>query len=182
MYKVLMDDEILHLPGDKNFSVASPVLNLELGGSGSFTFICPKTNPRYNKINNRQSMVSVLSDGAEIFYGEVRSQDKDFMGNKKVSCVGVLGYLADSIQPQMEYHNQSPHQMLSAFITEHNKAVEDRKKFTVGSVTVTDPNDSLYRYSNFETTLECIKTKLVDRLGGYLVVRNENNKLYLGLA
>lgn len=101
------------------------------------------------------------------------------MGNKKVSCVGVLGYLADSIQPQKEYHNQSPRQMLSAFITEHNAHVEDRKKFIVGSVTVTDPNDSLYRYSNFETTLDCIKSKLVDRLGGYLVVRHENKKLYL---
>lgn len=69
--------------------------------------------------------------------------------------------------------------MLSAFITEHNAHVEDRKKFIVGSVTVTDPNDSLYRYSNFETTLDCIKSKLVDRLGGYLVVRHENKKLYL---
>lgn len=179
MYQVKIDDEILYLPGDKNYAVDSPVLNLALGESGSFTFICPKTNPRYNTIYNRKSMVSVLRDGKEIFYGEVRSQDKDFVGNKKVSCVGVLGYLADSIQPQMEYHDMTPRQMLSAFITEHNANVEPRKKFTVGQVTVVDSNDSLYRYSNYETTLECIKTKLTDRLGGYLVVRHEKNGLYL---
>lgn len=179
MYTVKIDDETLYIPGDKNFAITSPVLDLVLGGSGSFNFTIPKTNPRYDVVYNRKSMVSVFRDGKEIFYGEVRSQDKDFMGNKKVSCVGVLGYLADSIQPQKEYHNQSPRQMLSAFITEHNAHVEDRKKFIVGSVTVTDPNDSLYRYSNFETTLDCIKSKLVDRLGGYLVVRHENKKLYL---
>lgn len=112
-------------------------------------------------------------------YGEVRSQDKDFVGNKKVSCVGVLGYLADSIQPQMEYHDMTSRQMLSDFITEHNANVEPRKKFTVGQVTVVDSNDSLYRYSNYETTLECIKTKLTDKLGGYLVVRHEKNGLHL---
>lgn len=142
MYTVKIDDETLYIPGDKNFAITSPVLDLVLGGSGSFNFTIPKTNPRYDVVYNRKSMVSVFRDGKEIFYGEVRSQDKDFMGNKKVSCVGVLGYLADSIQPQKEYHNQSPRQMLSAFITEHNAHVEDRKKFIVGSVTVTDPNDS----------------------------------------
>lgn len=179
MYQVKIDDNILYLPGDKNYAIDSPVLNLALGESGSFTFICPKTNPRYDSIYNRKSMVSVLHDGKELFYGEVRSQDKDFMGDKKVSCVGVLGYLADSVQPQMEYHNMTPRQILSAFIAEHNAKVESRKKFTVGQVTVVDSNDTLYRYSNFETTLECIKLKLVDRLGGYLLVRHEKNSLYL---
>lgn len=179
MYQVKIDDEYLYLPGDQAFAVTSPTLNLELGGSGSFTCIVPRSNSKYDKIGNRSSMVSVLRDGIEIFYGEVRNQEKDFMGNKKIGCVGVLGYLADSIQPQKEYHDQTPRQMLSAFITEHNNQVEDRKKFTVGRVTVTDANDSLYRYSNFETSLGCIKDKLVDRLGGYLVVRHEDNKLYL---
>lgn len=179
MYQVKLDDEYLYIPGDRSYAITSPLLNLELGGSGSFSFILPQSNPKYEDIQNRKSMVSVLRDDKEIFYGEVRNQEKDFMGNKKVNCVGVLAYLADSIQPQKEYHNQSPRQMLSAFVAEHNAHVEDRKKFIVDQVTVTDPNDSLYRYSNFETTLDCIRTKLVDRLGGYLIVRHENNKLYL---
>jgi len=179
MYQVYIDGEILYLPGDKNYVIQSPLLNLTLGGSGSLTFTCPKTNPKYDTISNRKSMVAVLRDGKELFYGEVRNQKKDFMGNKKISCVGVLGYLADTIQPQMEYHNMTPRQMLTAFIAEHNAHVEERKKFIVGKVTVIDSNDSLYRYSNFETTLDCIKTKLVDRLGGYLVVRHESRGLYL---
>ncbi len=179
MFQVNIDNEVLYLPGDKNYVIESPVLDLTLGGSGSFSFTCPRMNPRYDAMKNRSTMITVLRDGKEIFYGEIRSQEKDFMGNKKVKCVGVLGYLADSIQPQKEYHNMTPRQMLSAFIAEHNKLVDSRKKFTVGTVTVVDSNDSLYRYSNFETTLECIKTKLVDRLGGYLVVRHESNGLYL---
>ena len=179
MYKVNLDDNILYIPGDKNYMIDSPVLDIALGESGSFTFICPKTNPLYSNIQNRKSMISVCRDGEEIFYGEVRNQEKDFMGNKKVSCVGVLAYLSDSIQPQNEYHDMTPSQLLRLWIAEHNKMVENRKEFTVGQVTVTDSNDSLYRYTNYETTLECIRSKLVDRLGGYIVLRHEEDKLYI---
>lgn len=156
MYQVNLDDNILYIPGDKNYMIDSPVLDIALGESGSFTFICPKTNPLYSNIRNRKSMISVCRDGEEIFYGEVRNQEKDFMGNKKVSCVGVLAYLSDSIQPQNEYHDMTPSQLLRSWIVEHNKMVENRKEFTVGQVTVTDSNDSLYSYTNYETTLECI--------------------------
>ena len=72
----------------------------------------------------------------------------------------------------------TPSQLLRSWIVEHNKMVENRKEFTVGQVTVTDSNDSLYRYTNYETTLECIRSKLVDRLGGYIVLRHEEDKLY----
>lgn len=35
MYTVKIDDETLYIPGDKNFAITSPVLDLVLGGSGS---------------------------------------------------------------------------------------------------------------------------------------------------
>lgn len=53
------------------------------------------------------------------------------------------------------------------------------KMFTVGIVTVTDTNDSLYRYTNYNSTMTEIKEDLVDDLGGYLRVRNENGIHYL---
>lgn len=46
-------------------------------------------------------------------------------------------------------------------------------------MTVTDPNDSLYRYTNYETTLEAIMTKMVEKLGGYLKLRREGTHLIL---
>ena len=35
----------------------------------------------------------------------------------------------------------------------------------LGKVTITDANDSLYRYTNFENTLKAIREKLVEKLG-----------------
>lgn len=57
--------------------------------------------------------------------------------------------------------------------------VQGAKTFTLGMVTVTDPNDSLYRYTNWENTLTCIRDKLISKLGGFVRVRNENGKRYL---
>lgn len=54
-----------------------------------------------------------------------------------------------------------------------------QKSFKVGAVTVVDNNDSLYRYTNYETTLKCISDKLVNRLGGHIRIRKVNGVKYI---
>lgn len=179
MYKIVMDGNTIYYPSDGKAALISSTLNLELNTAGSLSFICPPENPYYEKIYNRKSIVSVYRDEKEIFIGEVREQTKDLRGNKKVQCVGLLSYLADSIQPQMEYHDQTPYQLLSKFLKIHNEQVDDKKKIMLGRVTVSDPNNSLYRFTNYETTMEVIMTKIVDKLGGYLKLRREEEGLYL---
>ncbi|MED5763370.1 phage tail spike protein, partial [Streptococcus anginosus] len=179
MYKIVMDGNTIYYPGDEKAVLISSTLNLELNTAGTLSFMCPPENPYYEKIYNRKSIVSVYRDEREIFIGEVREQTKDLRGNKKVQCVGLLSYLADSIQPQMEYHNQTPYQLLSKFLEIHNEKVDERKKIRLGRVTVTDPNDSLYRFTDYETTLEAIMTKMVEKLGGYLKLRREGTHLIL---
>lgn len=179
MYKIIMDGNTIYYPSDGKAVLISSTLNLELNTAGSLSFICPPENPYYEKIYNRKSIVSVYRDEKEIFIGEVREQTKDLRGNKKVQCVGLLSYLADSIQPQMEYHDQTPYQLLSKFLKIHNEQVDEKKKIMLGRVTVTDSNNSLYRFTNYETTMEVIMTKMVDKLGGYLKLRREEEHLYL---
>ena len=174
-----MDGNTIYYPGDEKAVLISSTLNLELNTAGTLIFICPPKNPYYEKIYNRKSIVSVYRDEREIFIGEVREQTKDLRGNKKVQCVGLLSYLADSIQPQREYHDQTPYQLLSKFLEIHNEKVDERKRIKLGRVTITDPNDSLYRYTNYETTLEVIMTKMVEKLGGYLKLRREGSHLIL---
>lgn len=124
-------------------------------------------------------MVSVYRGNTEIFYGEVRTREKDRFKNQPVKATGALSFLADSILPQQEWHDISPRDLLDAWLQLHNNQVEDRKKIYTGVVTIHDSNDSLYRITDRENTLEAIRDKLVDRLGGYLRLRHENDKLYL---
>ena len=53
------------------------------------------------------------------------------------------------------------------------------KTFKVGAVTVQDNNDYVYKYTNWESTLEVIKTDLLKTYGGYLRIRKENGVRYL---
>lgn len=53
------------------------------------------------------------------------------------------------------------------------------KMFAVGAVTVVDNNDSLYKYTNWESTLEVIKTDLLNTYGGHLRIRKEKGIRYL---
>ena len=178
MYKIKLDSKVLYYPGDKEASVINPELDLQTGYAGELTLKVPPENPLYDNIRNRMSMISVFRDDREIFYGEVRTREKDRFKNQSIKATGALSFLADTILPQKEWHDIAPRDLLDAWLQLHNSQVEDRKKIYIGVVTIHDSNDSLYRITNRETTLEAIREKLVDRLGGYLRLRHED-KLYL---
>lgn len=181
MYKVYLDDKLLYYPGDSEFCIVNPVLNLALNDSGTFEFGLPAVNYLYNDIHNRKSMVKILKNDVEIFRGEVRESDKDIDKTKQVYCVGELAFLFDSIQPQGRYQNCTVRQFLGILLKNHNSQVEERKQFKLGIVTVTDSNDSIYRFTNYETTLDAIREKLCDSFNGYLKIRKENGERYLDL-
>lgn len=179
IYKIKLDGKVLYYPGDRQAAVINPELDLQTGYAGELTLKVPPLNPLYGEIHNRKSMVSVYRGNTEIFYGEVRTREKDRFKNQPVKANGALSFLADSILPQQEWHDISPRDLLDAWLQLHNNQVEDRKKIYTGVVTIHDSNDSLYRITDRENTLEAIRDKLVDRLGGYLRLRHENDKLYL---
>lgn len=179
MYKVYLDNNLLYYPKDKEYCIVEPTVSLALNDAGTFEFGLPVLNPLYEQISNRKSMVHIEKDGNEIFYGEVRESVKDINNTKQVYCVGELAFLFDSIQPQKKYQNYTVRQFLESLINEHNSQVEERKRFEIGIVTVTDSNDSIYRFTNRETTLDAIRDKLCDKLNGYLKIRKENGQRYL---
>ena len=151
----------------------------------NFTFSILSNNYGYNYIYNIKTLVEILNTKTNeiVFKGRVLLSTPAMKNNglfsKNVVCESELGYLMDSIQPYGEYHNISVKGFLELIINNHNSQVSEDKKFTVGVVNVEDPNDSLYRYLNYEKTLDTIKDKLIDRLGGELHIRHENGVRYL---
>ena len=180
MYKVKLDGYVLYHADHPSAMLTDPVLELEPGYAGVFTATVPPDNPLYDRICCRKSMLSVFRNNTEIFYGEVRKiPNIDRYRNKQIYCTGALSFLADSIQPQAEYHDISPAALLGRMLEIHNSQVEPRKQIKLGYVSITDPNNSLYRYTNYENTLEAIRDKLVNRLGGYLRLRHKGDQLIL---
>lgn len=150
-----------------------------------FDFTIYPDNPAYNNINPFGTLVEIAN---------IKTNEIEFIGRvllsipimgsegtlvKNVVCESELAYLMDSSQRYGEYHNITVRGFLELIIENHNRQVTPDKHFTVGEVTVTDPNNSLYRFLDYDKTFTTIKDKLIDRLGGELRVRYENNIRYL---
>lgn len=179
MYRVLCDGLPIYDLRDEDLVLIDPKLDLEVNKAGSFSFKMPPQHPRYNLPQKMLSCIQVFQDSEEVFSGRITGCKIDFYNRKQITCEGQLAYLNDSIQRPAEYHDVTVRGYLETLIAEHNKQVAKDKQFKVGIVTVTDSNDSLYRYTNYNSTMKEIKEDLVDDLGGYLRVRNVNGTAYL---
>lgn len=151
----------------------------------TFTFTISPKNIGYNKISPLTTLVEVknVKTNKMEFKGRVLLPTETMDANgeliKNITCESELGYLMDSVQNYGEYHNISVRDFLQTIIDNHNGQVSKYKQFHVGDVTVKDNNDSLYRFLGYDKTLDTIKDKLINRLGGELQISYENNIRYL---
>ena len=178
-YRVLCDGYVLHDSNLEQFTLINPVLTVELNKSGEFTFQIANNHVYYDKIINKKSCIEIYQDGEWLWSGRPIKVSTALKLVKTVVCEGELSFLHDSNQRIAEYHNMSVKDYFTTLINKHNAMVDESKRFTVGNVTVTDSNDSLYRHSNYEDTFDTIQDKLIDRLGGYLLTRHVDGVTYI---
>lgn len=183
MYKVYADDTLIFddVSVLEELKLIDPVLTMEDNAAGSLKFTMPPNNPGYSLLNRLSTSISVTKKDDEIWAGRVVSESTTFLKNKQIVCEGELAMLGDTIIPPKEYHDYTPRQLFDNFLNKHNSKVPSSKQFLPGSVTVTDPNNSVYRYTNYEKTLSCLIEKMVDRMGGHLRIRKEDGVRYLDL-
>ena len=178
-YRVLCDGYVLHDSNLEQFTLINPVLTVEVNKSGEFTFQITNNHVYYDKIINKKSCIDIYQDGEWLWRGRPIKVSTALKLVKTVVCEGELSFLHDSNQRIAEYHDMSVKDYFTTLINKHNAMVDESKRFTVGNVTVTDSNDSLYRYSNYEDTFDTIQDKLIDRLGGYLLTRHVDGVTYI---
>lgn len=179
MYKVLCDNTLMYDPRIEELALINPVVELEENKAGSFSFKMPPEHPLYSSVKRRKSVMQVYQDDELLFSGMCIEVKEDFYKRKDIYCEGELSYLNDSIQRPNRYQDVSVRGLLEAYIANHNAQVEEEKRFTVGMVTVTDNNNSLYRYTNMNSTMQELKEDLVDDLGGYFRIRHKDGVKYI---
>ena len=184
MYQIMCDDYILHDAVIDDLKVIGARCCLEVNKTGSLTFQIAPTHPYYDKIKKHTSEIKLYQDDRVLFCGRVLNDEITFDNIKNVECEGELAYLLDSIQRAKEYHLEGGSSnvietYLKDIVAIHNSQVDDSKKFSVGLVNITDPNNYLYKISNYEDTLTTLTNKLLNTYGGYLQVRHSNGVRYL---
>lgn len=157
-------------------------IHKEINAVDDFSFLISVNNPGIHKINALSTLVEVINTKTNEleFKGRVLlpvpNMDSNGLISMKVTCESELGYLMDSIAMYAEFHDISVRDYLSKLIENHNNQVSADKRFEVGIIEITA---NLYRFWSYGTTLETIKEDLIDKLGGEIRIRYENNVRYL---
>lgn len=182
MYRVYCNDSPLYDLRDEDLVLISPIVKIGENTAGSFEFSILPKHPHCEEVNELTSVITAYDGDEEIFCGRVVEITKDLYNRKKVICEGELAYFNDSIQRPAKYQGLTVRGYLETLVNIHNQQVKNQgidKTFKVGAVTVQDNNDYVYKYTNWESTLEVIKTDLLNTYGGYLRIRKENGVRYI---
>lgn len=185
-YKVYSDNTLIFDSRwhDKNRQIYDASVDLELNKTGSFSFTIYPSHPAFSVLQKLKSIITVYQDDYLLFRGRILNDEQGWYNEKQVSCEGELAFLVDSIQRPYDFMSGDKHttitELFTFYITNHNAQVDEDKRFIVGNVTVTDPNDYIVRSdSTYLNTWDSIDQKLIDTYGGYLWVRHESDGNYI---
>ena len=185
-YKVYSDNTLIFDSRwhDKNRQIYDASVNLELNKTGSFSFTIYPSHPAFSVLQKLKSIITVYQDDYLLFRGRILNDEQGWYNEKQVSCEGELAFLVDSIQRPYDFMSGDKHttinELFTFYITNHNAQVDEDKRFIVGNITVTDPNDYIVRSdSTYLNTWDSIDQKLIDTYGGYLWVRHESDGNYI---
>lgn len=188
MYQVTLKNversEIIHaLSSERTAPKINGTLKQGINVIDEFTFKIKPNNIGFNLIRPFKTLIEVLNTKTNKveFLGRVLmpvpSMGSDGVIESTVVCESELAYLHDTNTRHGEFHDISVEDFLKMLINNHNAHTTEDKWFEVGKVEVID---KLYRFTSYEqTTFESIKDNLLDRLGGEILIRYENNKRYL---
>ena len=161
----------LYDPRSPDLKLISPTCKTVVNKAGLLTFSVPLTHPHTDKIAKLDTVVTLWQDDAILFRGRALNDEWDLRSTRKIEVEGELAYLNDSVQPLTVYHDMTVAAYLAKLIELHNAQVDETRRFVVGQVTVTNSTDNVYRQSDYESTMDALQDKLLDRMGGYLVIR-----------
>lgn len=179
IYRVYSDGNLLYHTRMGSLMIHNPSLELEVNKTGSFVFTVHQDHPYYDLIRKLKSIITVYQDDFLLFRGRVLNDEVGWHNERQFSCEGELAFLLDSIQRPYDYTG-SITDFLSMLIDIHNAQVDAEKRFTLGNVTVTDPNDYIVRSDiDYTSTWDVIQKKLLDLLGGYIIIRHQDGMHYL---
>ena len=179
MYKIYLDEYPIYDVRDKNYVVDVPQLTLEINKLGTLKFKIYPNHPYFDRLEKLSSVLTVYNGNKAVFKGRLINDEQGLQNEKNIECEGVLGYLNDSIVRPYSF-NGTPAEHFTNLFDIHNSQVTEHQQLKVGTITVTDPNDYIVRSSvNYGSTWDILKEDLLDKLGGYLRVRYEEDGTYV---
>ena len=176
MYSVSVDGNPLYVPQmSEEYYLQSPILTQKVNLPDELKFTIDPTHPMYGSIIRLRSRVKVYRDGVLISILRPLDNQMNLRTQEQWVCEGVIAWLKDAIIRPFEFTG-TPADLFAKFINEYNAQVNSYQQIALGSVTVTDPNDTIVRSSDsYLSAYDCVQSRCVgSNLGGYLYVTYPN--------
>lgn len=186
MYRVelILNNQKYPIHNDE-YKLTSGTIKQGINCIDSFSFTISPKNIGFNKLNEFKTLINVYNEkrGIYEFQGRVLkanpSMSDDGLISKSIVCESLLGYLQDVEQEYVYEQNWTPTELLTHLLNYHNSETEEEKHFYVGNI-FTDEN--IYVGIQRETTWDCIKTKIIEKIGGEIELRIEDGKKYIDIV
>ena len=200
MYQLRFNNYLLYDPRGANrqdrLYIRDPQVKLLVNGVDSVAFTMQPDHPYLDKLTRMSGIVELLQDGQTLYRGRITSDVSNLYVEPTVRTEGQLACLNDScVEPFVfpESFLDDPEYQTAAesgnvveyfmrwLFANHNAQTGPEQQLQVGSVTVRDPNNYLYReVGKVSKTWPVFKDKLFNSgLGGYVVTRYEPDGTYV---
>ena len=168
MIQAYADDVLVYDSRLEDYALLTLTVTAGLNKGGTATITMPPHHPAYNSFTSYRTVVTVYRDGLLLFRGRALYPADDFYNRRTITCEGERCFLRDGVIRPYVYQD-GPAAIFADVIALYNAQVEEFKRFVVGTVTVTDPNNYIRLESESAEQFSDIIDKLVDRCGGYIV-------------
>lgn len=179
VFRIFVDGQLFFHPQLSQLAITEAKLTEDAENIDSLTLSAPFNHPYLTYIRPMASTIVYKKSDTTVFEGRALNDGSDFYNTHTWTCESALAYLKDSQQPPFSYKGTLKG-LLEYFLSVHNESVEEKKRFKLGNITVTDNNDYIsYSNSEYSCTLDAIKSKLINTHGGYLMVRYTESEKFL---
>lgn len=171
MIQVYADGALIYDNRLPDYSLLGLTATTGVDVAGTATIIMPQHHPAYNSFISYRTLVEIYKNGELLFRGRALYPKDDFFGRRTVVCEGERGFLQDGVIRPYIYQD-GPAAIFASVIELYNAQVDEFKRFAVGTVTVTDPNNYIRLESESAENFAAVVDKLIERCGGYIVFTN----------
>jgi len=173
MYRILCDSYVLYDPRLPDLFILEPDLTQKKNEPGEMTFTIPKEHPHYGVLEKLKSRIKVYRDDTLIWVGRAIEDERDLYENRKVVVEGTLAFLLDSILRPFAMDSTAA-DVWQYILTQHNVQVNSNQRLGIGNCDLTGSVSIATK--DYLSAWQVMKTCLLDSLGGYLIVRFDENE------
>lgn len=168
MTRVYADDTLVYDSRLDDYRLLGLTVDVGVNIGGTASIVLPPGHPAYDAVTHYKTVVTIERDGVLLFRGRSLYPSDDFYNRRTIVCEGERCFLRDGVMRPYLYQD-GPAAIFEHVIGLYNAQVEEFKQFTVGTITVTDPNNYIRLESTEAEQVADTIDKLVKRCGGYIV-------------